>query len=176
MKQQDTIKVALDEATFYIHPFGAFTAARMTAKLGNTIGPVLGSLAPVITNFMEGEDGKTKKVADMDFGLVAEGLGDALASIDPDALEAVLKLLLTDMRNITFVIGSSEPAVMTEDDANEIFCQDLGGMVALAGAVVKANFSGFFAKLAARYGLRLEDLKAAIMSDTDALTLTNSAT
>lgn len=166
MKQMTPEKVVIDNTTFYVRPFGAFIAAGMTANLGKIIGPVLGGIAPVITDFMNGEDGKTKAVADMDFGVVAAGVGDALAALDPEGLVKVLKMLLTDNRNITYSTNGSETAILDEDACNEIFCQDLGSMIAVAAAVIKINFSGFFGKLAARYGIRFEQMGAAILRNT----------
>lgn len=166
MKQMKTEKVAIDNATFYIRPFGAFTAAGMTASLGKILGPVLGGVAPVITDYMSGEDGRTKKLEDMDLGLVAGGIGDAMASLDPDGLVGVLKMLLIDHRNVTVTVDDNEPSILDEDIANEVFCQDLGSMIAVAVAVIKINFSGFFGKLAARYGIRFEQMGAAILNST----------
>lgn len=176
MKQQNTKKVIIDEMAFYIRPFGAFSAAGMTATLGKTIGPVLGGVAPVISDYMSGEDGKTKSVEELDFGIVATGIGDSLAAVDPDGLVAMLKMLLTDHHNITYCNNEGgESSVLTEDDCNEIFCQDLGGMMTLALEVVKVNFSGFFGKLAARYGIRMDEMKAAIMKNTEVSTSLSSA-
>lgn len=170
MKQMKREKVVIDNTTFYIRPFGAFTAAGMTASIGKIIGPVLGGVAPVITDYMSGENGKTKKLTDMDFGLVASGIGDALASMDPDGLVNVLKMLLTDHSNVTFSVDDEEPATLDEDAANEVFCQDLGSMITIAVAVIKINFSGFFEKLAARYGIHFEEMGAAILNSTATLT------
>lgn len=166
MKQTETKKVAIDNATFYIRPFGAFTAAGMTASLGKILGPVLGGVAPVITDYMSGEDGRTKALADMDLGLVAGGIGDAMASLDPDGLVSVLKMLLIEHRNVTVTVDDGEPSILDEDLANEVFCQDLGGMITVAVAVIKINFSGFFGKLAVRYGVHFEQMGAAILSNT----------
>lgn len=170
MKQMNTEKVVLDGTTFYIRPFGAFVAAGMTASLGKILGPVLGSLAPIVSDYMAGEDGNTKTVESMDFGLVADGIGNALASLDPDGLVQVLKMLLIDHRNVTYSIDGNEPSVLDEDSANEVFCQDLSGMVNVAAAVVKINFSGFFGKLAARYGIHSEQMGAAIRNSMATLT------
>ena len=166
MKQMKSEKVVIDNTTFYVRPFGAFTAAGMTASLGKIIGPVLGGVAPVIADYMSGENGNTKKLTDMDFGVVASCIGDALASLDPDGLVSVLKMLLTDHRNVTYSVDGDEPDVLDEDAANEVFCQDLGSMISVAVAVIKLNFSGFFEKLAARYGIRFEEMGAAILNST----------
>lgn len=166
MKQQNTEKVVVDDITFYIRPFGAFVAAGMMATLGKTIGPVLGGIAPVVSDYFSGDNGNTKKIDEMDFGVVATGIGDALAAVDPDGLVTMLKMLLTDHRNVTYCAEGGEPSVLTEDDCNEIFCQDLGGMISVAVAVIKCNFSGFFGKLAARYGIHIEQVGAAILANT----------
>ena len=176
MKQTKSEKVVIDNTTFYVRPFGAFTAAGMTARLGKILGPVLGSVAPIITDFMDGEDGKTKKIEEMDFGAVAEGIGGALASVDPDGLVDMLKMLLTDHRNVAFSVDGEEPSTLDEDIANGVFCQDLSAMIAVAVAVIKINFSGFFGKFAARYGIHFEKMGAAIRKSMDTSTSPNLAT
>lgn len=171
MKQMKVERVVIDDTAYFIRPFGAFTSAGMTATLGKTIGPVLGSIAPVIADYFNGEDGKTKAITDMDFGLVASGVGDALAALDPDGLVRVLRMLLVDHGNISVILNEESGAEpLTEETCNEVFCQDMTGMIALAGSVIKVNFSGFFEKLAARYGLRIEKLGAAILANTAAST------
>ena len=75
-------------------------------------------------------------------------------------------MLLTDHRNVTYSVDGDEPDVLDEDAANEVFCQDLGSMISVAVAVIKLNFSGFFEKLAARYGIRFEEMGAAILNST----------
>ena len=138
MKQTKSEKVVIDNTTFYVRPFGAFTAAGMTA--------------------------------------VAEGIGGALASVDPDGLVDMLKMLLTDHRNVAFSVDGEEPSTLDEDSANEVFCQDLSAMIAVAVAVIKINFSGFFGKFAARYGIHFEKMGAAILKSMDTSTSPNLAT
>ena len=76
---------------------------------------------------------------------IVGGLGAALAEVNPEGFEQALKLLLTDYTNIAYKKdGSAEINALTQDDANEIFCQALDEMIELAIQVVKANFLGFF--------------------------------
>ena len=175
MKQDSAIQKQIGEYLYYIRPFPAFTAARMTAKLGKIVGPVLGRVSPALSAFMEmSKDEDTpilEAVGQLDLETTAESLGLALAEIDPDALEEVLRLLLIQHGSISYrKMGSASVSRLTEDDANEIFCQALDEMLALAVETVKVNFSGFFKRLAAQYGLQLGTTKRQTTKNTDGST------
>ena len=64
-----------------------------------------------------------------------------------------MKHLLIAGKNISFETPDSEKAqLLTEDLANELFCEDVQDMFLLAFEVIRTNYSGFFKKLTARFG------------------------
>lgn len=134
--------------TFYIKPFPAFTAANISGELSQVLAPMLGSLAPLIGNANE-ED-----VMDMDIESALPAFSNALSSLSGDKFEHLMTRLLVQYKNIS-VSGEAtdnEAEVLDMDLANEIFCGELQDMFILCFEVVKVNYSGFFKKIAGRFG------------------------
>ena len=48
--------------------------------------------------------------------------------------------------------------MLTEDLANEVFCEDVQDMFLLAFEVIRTNYNGFFKKLGGRFGPLIEGL------------------
>lgn len=155
MKQITPTEHILGDTTFYVRPFPAFTAARITGDLGNILIPILGAVAPFIGD--DKTDGKDKKgVLDTDISQVAPAMSQAFSSLNGEKFERLMRELLTDYGNIAFkTTGSTDlPAPLTSDAANELFCGDVQDMFVLAFYVIKQNFGGFFKKLSTQYGLQ----------------------
>lgn len=135
---------------FYIRPMSAFTAANISGELFANILPLLGSFAPIAA-------GKQNigSLLDIDTEVAAKALASGASGISGDKLEALLKKLLVEHRNISFESLNDKkpkPQVLTEDFANQIFCGDVQDMFILAVDVIKINYSGFFNKLDGLFG------------------------
>lgn len=163
MKQLESKTVAVGENTFYIRPFPAFKASNIFGQLAKTVTPVIGGVLS-----LAGEGGeKGGSLFDIDFDKAAPALAGALSDLSGDKLEALLKQLLIDYKNVSTDDPSTGRTVnLTEDLANEIFCGDIQDMLILAMEVVKLNYSGFFSKLAAQFGGAFESLQARMKAST----------
>lgn len=70
-----------------------------------------------------------------------------------DWLQNDMSQLLIDHKNIHFdSIDNHDVKLLNRDELDEIFCMELQDMFLLAFEVLKLNYSGFFRKLASRYG------------------------
>ena len=157
MKQQETSMKKIGNVNFYIMPFPAFTAARISGELASVLAPVLGSFAPLVKGMNEdGENGEKKPeendVMNMDIEEALPAISDALSQIDGYKLENLMKQLLVNNKNISYENEDGEVNRLTYDDANEIFCGEFQDMILLCWEVIKKNFSGFFKKIAGRSG------------------------
>ena len=99
---------------------------------------------------------KEKGLLDTDVSKVAPAMAQGLSSLSGEKLEHLLRELLTDYNNIAYKPTGSTvmPIPLTFDEANEVFCGDVQDMFVLAFYVIKKNFSGFFKKVSARFGLQ----------------------
>lgn len=148
MKQLETRSTAIGENTFYIRPLPAFKAANMSGELASLVLPILTGLAPM----MSGANAD-KGLFDIDLESAAPTIADAFTSLSGDKLETILKHLLIAGKNISVETPDSDKAVLlTEDLANELFCEEVQDMFMLAFEVIRTNYNGFFKKLAARFG------------------------
>lgn len=151
MKRLTPVTKEIGEYTFYIRPFSAFTAANMTGDLANVATPILASLAPLVVKAVGAPD---KKVLDTDVADMAPYMQGAFSGLSGDKLEQLSKKLLITNKNISVEGPDIEKAtLLTKDLADELFCGDVEDMFVLMWYVIQINFSGFFKKLAARFGL-----------------------
>jgi hypothetical protein len=145
MKQFDVKATrVLNGGTFFIRPFPAFVSANLSGEIASLIMPALAAVVP-------SAGGKTPEggVLDMD----VKDAAPALASINGDRVESLLKKLLVKHRNISVELaGEREAQPLTEDLANDLFCGDAQDMFILAFDVVRVNFSGFFTKIGGPFG------------------------
>ncbi len=148
MKQMDKTKKRINGTTFYIAPFPAFTAARVSGEHSSLLAPILGSLSPLLG----GEDADSKQFMDSDLEKMLPIIASALGQLDGDKFEHLAKMLLVNYKNIVFADEEGDTEILTEDDVNEIFCADLMGMITLGFEVVKINFGGFFRNLPSQFG------------------------
>lgn len=149
MRQMEVTKKKIGDNTFYIKPFGAFAAARISGEISATIGPVVGVLVP-LANMM----GNDKSITDLNVEEAVPVITGALASIDGDRVEKLLKVLLIDNRNVSVASAETDGEVelLTYDLANEIFCCGLDDMVRLCIEVARINYGGFFEKVTGQFG------------------------
>jgi hypothetical protein len=169
MKQMEVTKKKIGDNTFYIKPFGAFTAANITGLLAKTIGPLVGGMGGLLKN------GTTvDEIMNSDMGDMLPGLGNALSEIEPSQLESLIKKLIVDYKNVSIngEITGNEAEILNFDLANEVFCGDLMGMLELCVEVCKVNFGGFFKKL----GIQSGDLQGYMGKVTMKLTNGESST
>ena len=151
MKQTTPVVKEIGDVRFYIRPFPAFTAANMTGDLANMATPLLAAIAPIAVKALNSKD---SKVLDTDVAELAPSLQGAFSGMSGDKLERMSRKLLIDNKNISVELEGEEKAkLLTQDLANEIFCGEIQDMFILMAHVIQANFTGFFKKLAARFGL-----------------------
>ena len=150
VKQAEVQEVQVGENMFYLRPFPAFKAVRMTGELSTIAGPVLASIAALAVN-------------DTDTADAIPAIVQAFQSLSGDKLERLMKELLTANRNIMVdVEGKEDAQILTEDLANELFCREVQEMFLLAFRVIQLNFSGFFRKLKTRFGGAFEKLQSTL--------------
>ena len=165
MKQQEVTMKKIGEIKYYITPFPAFTAARISGELAKVLAPILGSFAPLVKGMNAEDVNKTgsqkgdkeaanenNDVMNMDIEEALPAISDALSQLDGNNLERLMKQLLTDNRNIAYDDEDGDTVHLTYDAANEIFCGEFQDMLMLCWEVIKLNFSGFFKKIAGRSG------------------------
>ena len=154
MKQLESRTATIGENVFYIRPLPAFKAANMSGELASLVLPLLAGLAPLATGA-----NADKGLFDIDLEEAAPAIGDAFSSLSGDKLEAILKHLLIAGKNISVETPDSEkPQLLTEDLANEVFCEEVQDMFLLAFEVIRTNYNGFFKKLGTRFGPAMEAL------------------
>ncbi len=153
MKQLESRRVTIGENTFYIRPLPAFKAANMSGELASLVLPILTGLAPIA-----GAAGEDISLLDIDLEKAAPTISQAFTSLSGDKLEAVLKHLLISGKNISIEMPGEKAQLLTEDLANEVFCEDVQEMFMLAFEVVRSNYNGFFKKLGGLFGPLMEGL------------------
>lgn len=156
MKLQEPTQVIVDESTFYIRPFSAFTAANISGEVVKVIVPLLGSLLPFMKS--DDEDSENKSVLDEDVKEIAPELAKGFESLSGDKCEILLRRLLIKHGNIA-VEREGQAIPLTEDLVNELFCGEVQNMYILAFHVIKVNYGGFFKKLGGQSGKAAELLR-----------------
>lgn len=163
LKQATPTRVKVGDMEFHIRPFPAFKAANITGELASVLAPLLGMLAPLISESGNGEkkgrahgdpgegaSGKEEEsVLDLDAAKAAEAMANC-PSIDGDRMEKLMKKLLLG-GHIAVELEDEEGVVeerrLTQDVADEIFCGDSQYLFVLCYHVIRLNFRGFFGKL-----------------------------
>lgn len=155
MRQFKPTVKTIGENRFYIRPFPAFTAAKMTGDLAAVVVPALAAIAPAAMKYSGGKDTGDKRALDTDISDLAPALQGAFSGLSGDKLEYLCRELLVAHGNVSVSPGGddSDNRPLDEDAVNELFCGGLDEMFLLIFEVIKVNFSGFFKKLAAQYGL-----------------------
>ena len=156
MKQMEVTTKKIGDNTFYISPFPAFTSARISGDLASVIAPIIGSFAPMLKGV---DANSTEDLMNKDMDEVLPVLSEALAQLEGDKLEDLIKQLLIDYKNISYDDEDGEATRLTYDAANEIFCGEMQDMFVLCWEVIKLNFGGFFKKIAGQSGNLLDITK-----------------
>lgn len=150
MRQFEAKERELGGFMFYVRPLPAFKAANISGELFAALLPALGSLAPLL-----GAKGEVESLLDIDSKTAAKALAGGASGLSGEKLEHLLKMLLVQHRNISFEpldkVGT-QPQILTEELANDIFCGDVQEAFILAFDVIKSNYSGFFGKLGSLFG------------------------
>ena len=154
LKQQEPSVQKIDGMTFYITPFPAFKAAKLSGELASVLAPVFGVLLPLLG--LADTDGEGNKVdlMDVDMDKVIAAVSGA-TSIDGDALEKLARnLLLGGHIAIKYEDENGEQVTETldADIVNEVFCGEVQNLYVLCYYVIRLNFKGFFKNAAARFG------------------------
>jgi len=150
MKQFDATQKTIGGNRFYIRPFPAFQCAYMSGEIIAFVAPVASSLLPMAG---EAARGDAEGFADMDAEKVAAMLSGGLSTVSGDKTEHILKLLLTNRKNVSVLIdGEGEEKTLDEDTANEIFCCCIFDMLVLAVEVIKVNFPDISKRLGGLFG------------------------
>jgi hypothetical protein len=162
MKQFEIIQERLLGGNrFYVRPFGAFKSANMSGEIIGLLTPMLAAFAALIDGARASET--EVRMLDLDAEKAAPHLARALEGLSGDRLEALLKKLLVQHKNISVQLaGKNDAEPLTEDLANEIFCGETQDIFILAFDVIKANYAGFFKKLGGQYGEALDALLAKV--------------
>ncbi|MCI9658743.1 MAG: hypothetical protein HFI14_09040 [Lachnospiraceae bacterium] len=150
LKQVTPTRVTVGDMDFYIRPFAAFKAANITGELAGVLAPVLGVLAPLVSDTGKAaEDENGESILDQDAGKAAAAMANC-PSISGSRLEKLMQALLLG-GHISFEIeeedGNKDMKSLTRDQADEIFCGNVQDMFVLCYHVIRLNYNGFFAKL-----------------------------
>lgn len=148
LKQMEPTKETVGGYNFYIKPFAAFKAANLTGELASVLAPLLGALAPLVSDQKEGS------LMDIDAAQAAEALSNC-TNISGDKMEKLMQKLLLGGHIVVELPdeeGEFKPERLDMDIANEIFCGEVQDMFILCFHVIKLNFNGFFKKIAGLSG------------------------
>ena len=172
MKQLESREVTVGENIFYIRPLPAFKAANLSGELAAIVLPLVTGLTSLIPAGTTAEN-MGNGLFDIDVKDAGPAISAAFSSLSGDKIEAILKHLLIAGKNISVEVPGERVQILTEDLANEVFCEDVQDMFILAFEVIRTNYNGFFKKLGGRFGPVVEALKQTV---TPSQTSTESST
>lgn len=172
MKQLESREVTVGENIFYIRPLPAFKAANLSGELAALVLPLVTGLTPLIPAGTTAEN-MGNGLFDIDVKDAGPAISAAFSSLSGDKIEAILKHLLIAGKNVSVEVPGERVQILTEDLANEVFCEDVQDMFILAFEVIRTNYNGFFKKLGGRFGPVVEALKQTV---TPSQTSTESST
>lgn len=172
MKQLESREVTVGENIFYIRPLPAFKAANLSGELAALVSPLVTGLTSLIPAGTTAEN-MGNGLFDIDVKDAGPAISAAFSSLSGDKIEAILKHLLIAGKNISVEVPGERVQILTEDLANEVFCEDVQDMFILAFEVIRTNYNGFFKKLGGRFGPVVEALKQTV---TPSQTSTESST
>lgn len=172
MKQLESREVTVGENIFYIRPLPAFKAANLSGELAALVLPLITGLTSLIPAGTTSEN-MGNGLFDIDVKDAGPAISAAFSSLSGDKIEAILKHLLIAGKNISVEVPGERVQILTEDLANEVFCEDVQDMFILAFEVIRTNYNGFFKKLGGRFGPVVESLKQTV---TPSQTSTESST
>lgn len=161
MKQLESREVTVGENIFYIRPLPAFKAANLSGELAALVLPLVTGLTSLIPAGTTTEN-MGNGLFDIDVKDAGPAISAAFSSLSGDKIEAILKHLLIAGKNISVEVPGERVQILTEDLANEVFCEDVQDMFILAFEVIRTNYNGFFKKLGGRFGPVVEALKKTV--------------
>lgn len=161
MKQLESREVTVGENIFYIRPLPAFKAANLSGELAALVLPLVTGLTSLIPAGTTAEN-MGNGLFDIDVKDAGPAISAAFSSLSGDKIEAILKHLLIAGKNISVEVPGERVQILTEDLANEVFCEDVQDMFILAFEVIRTNYNGFFKKLGGRFGPVVEALKKTV--------------
>ena len=148
LKRMEMRDVSVGEYRFKIRPFGAKDSTYIFGDVASIILPILGTVS-VATNSKDAVSMEVLDGIDMD----KESLVKALSRVNGSALTKLVSELLLEHSNVlTLNPETGVYKVMTEDDFDEIFCQNLARMFGLCAEVIRLNYSGFFNDASTLFG------------------------
>ena len=150
LKQMEPTKAKIGCYNFYITPFAAFKAANLTGELASVLAPLLGALAPLVSDDGNADAG----LMDIDARQAADALSNC-TNISGDKMEKLMHKLLLGGHIVVEVPdeeGEARPERLDMDLANELFCGEVQDMFILCFHVIRLNFNGFFKKIAGLSG------------------------
>lgn len=166
MKLHESTQIKISGNTFYIFPLPAFTAANLSGDILSLLAPVLGGIAPAISG----------DISSSNVDEVLPALTSAFNAVNGNKLEALLRKMLIDGKNITVETEDCPDGErLNQELVNELFCGNVQDMYILAFHVLKVNYQGFFKKLSSRFGGVFKRTAAQTASEnTESLTANNS--
>lgn len=175
MKLMETTTKKIGEHEFYIRPFPAFVSANLSGEIAALLVPVIGALTPLASNVdVENATGALNgenqfDITKVDLDEAGPAFGNAVSTLSGDKIEALMKKLLINNKNIAVSgpVTNDEAKTLDYDLANEIFCGEIQDMYALCWEVIKLNFGGFFKKLGSRFGNPMSALRAKTTKDSE---------
>ena len=137
------------ENTFYITPFPALEAVRISGELANMLAPLLSAILPLA----KGLGDKGFSVLDVDMGDVARAM-NGLHFSGEDLEKMVKNLLLKKNIGVEYEDedGETESAFLDKELLNDIFCGNIDELFMLCWHVINVNYGGFFTMLGAPFG------------------------
>lgn len=168
VKMMDPNIEIINENTFYIYPFGAMKSANLSGEITALLTPLIASLAPALAS--------DKKLMDLDVNDIAPQIGKAFGALSGDMIEGLIRKLILDNNVGVLKTGADDAVWLTEQVADEVFCTNAQDMFILAFYVIKANYSGFFAKFGNLSGSHLMKMMNQKFPDMESLMPTDSVT
>lgn len=151
MKRSDNKKVSLDGYNFYIYPFGAMRASKISGDLIGFASPLIAAIISLVGG--NESDDAIGSVLDMDIADASKFVIPAFRGINGDDVEKLLRLLLIKYQNISYDTDDDRACNWLDENAlDEIFVCRLQDMYMLAWEVIKMNFGGFFELLSSQSG------------------------
>lgn len=178
MKRMEVTEKTIGDSTFYIKPFGAFTATNISGELTAVLSPLLTGLTPLINASAESDGGESQNLMDMDVEKAMPPISSALSTLSGDKIERLVKRLLVEHRNVSVVnndVTGGDAKLLTMDLADEIFCGEIQNMFALCIAVIKVNFNGFFKNVGIQSGSLIDRLNQGTPTSENGETSTSVA-
>lgn len=150
---QEATEVTVGGYKYYIRPFPAFYAARISGDIIKVVVPILGAVVPYMN--------ASSDVLDQDISTLSPAIAKGFESLSGEACEKLLRELLINGGAVA-VDYNNETVKLTEDIANNVFCGEMQDMYILAYHVIKRNYGVFFKKLGDRSGNVAEAVKGLV--------------